>query len=223
LRIPSSKQASAFRKRLLGWFSQHGRTFPWRRSGAPIYDQVIAELLLQRTRAETVASRLPTLLSLTPDWSILASTPEKEMEIALKPLGLWRRRASSLRRLAVEVSGAGGALPKTREALEQLPGVGQYMASAILVIQDVQPAPYLDTNMARVLERHFGPRDLSDIRYDPALQRVAHKVTNSRHTRAINWAILDFSAIVCKLRNPTCPSCPVRRTCDYYRSSEFKS
>ncbi len=223
MRIPSSNQASAFRKRLLAWFSQHGRIFPWRQPGASLFDQVIAELLLQRTRAEAVAIRLPALLSLTPNWSILASTPEKDMETALKPLGLWRRRASSLRRLAVEVSGAGGVLPKTREALEQLPGVGQYMANAILVIQDVQPAPYLDTNMARVLERHFGPRDLSDIRYDPVLQRVAHKVTNSKQSLTVNWAILDFSAIVCKLRSPTCRSCPVRRTCDYYRSSEFKS
>lgn len=42
------------------------------------------------------------------------------------------------------------------------------MASAILVIQGVDPAPYLDVNMARVLERHFGPRKLSDIRYDPS-------------------------------------------------------
>jgi len=197
--------------------------FPRRHPGTSLYNQVIAELLLQRTRAEVVASRLPVLLSLTPDWDALASTPEKDMEHVLKPLGLWRRRAASLRRLAAEVSSAGGKLPKTREALEQLPGVGQYMANAILVIQNVQPAPYLDTNMARVLERHFGPRQLSDIRYDPMLQRVAHKITNSKQSRAINWAILDFSAIVCKIRSPKCPSCPVRRTCDYYRSSETKS
>jgi A/G-specific adenine glycosylase len=184
---------------------------------------VIAELLLQRTRAEAVASRLPALLSLTPDWDTLASIAEEDMEIALKPFGLWKRRAASLRKLAVVVSKTGGRLPRSRESLEQLPGVGQYMANAMLVIQNVQPAPYLDINMARVLERHFGPRLLSDIRYDPVLQLVAHKITNSRQSRALNWAILDFSAIVCKLRKPGCPSCPVRRTCDYYRSSAVKS
>jgi A/G-specific adenine glycosylase len=222
LRIPSSRQVATFQKRLLAWFFQHGRAFPWRLPSASLYDQVIAELLLQRTRAEAVASRLPALLSLTPDWRSLATIAEKDMEIALKPLGLWKRRASSLRKLAAEVSKAGDRLPRTRESLEQLPGVGQYMANAMLVIQDVQPAPYLDTNMARVLERNFGPRRLSDIRYDPVLQLVAHKVTNSKQSRAVNWAILDFSAIVCTLRNPGCSSCPVRRTCDYYRSNALK-
>jgi A/G-specific adenine glycosylase len=159
---------------------------------------------------------------LAPDWLTLASISEDDMEMALKPLGLWKRRASSLRKLAVEVNKAGGRLPRSRESLEQLPGVGQYMANAMLVIQDVQPAPYLDTNMARVLERHFGRRHLSDIRYDPVLQVVAHKVTNSKHSRAVNWAILDFSVIVCKLRKPGCPACPLRRTCDYYRSNALK-
>lgn len=217
VRIPTKAQVRTFRTRLLSWFEVHGRDFPWREPGASLFEQLVAELLLQRTRAESVAARLPSILAVTPDWLTLSGASDELLQEALRPLGLWRRRAASLRLLASAVHAAGELLPDTRTELEKLPGVGQYMASAILVICGVEPAPYLDVNMARVLERQFGPRRLQDIRYDPDLQTVAAIVTRSTKSREVNWAILDLAALVCTSRKPDCSSCPVRRTCDFYR------
>lgn len=219
LRVPNSKQLQAFRKRLLSWFERHGRRYHWREPGTTLYEQVVSELLLQRTRAEAVATHLPAVLTVAPGWQELANAKVEELARTLKPLGLWQRRTSSLQQLAAAVTGLGGALPATRVELEQLPGVGQYMASAILVIHGAAPAPYLDVNMARVLERHYGPRRLADIRYDPELQRVAHRVTSCRRSQLVNWAILDLAALVCKLGKPNCTACPLKRSCDYHRSA----
>lgn len=219
MRIPSSRQAYSFRQRLFAWFTKNGRSYHWRQPKTTLYEQVISELLLQRTRADVVALHFPAFLSVAPGWDELSDAREEDLARALKPLGLWQRRASSLLRLATEVRSAGGVLPVTRVELERLPGVGQYMASAILVIQGAGPAPYLDVNMARVLERHFGPRQLADIRYDPQLQRVARRVTNSRQSKLANWAILDLAALVCKARKPNCIACPLKHSCDYYRET----
>lgn len=219
MRIPSSRQAGSFRKRLLAWSKKRGRSYHWRHPGTALYEQVISELLLQRTRADAVAAHLSAFLSVAPGWNELAGIPEDDLARVLRPLGLWQKRASSLRRLAAAVNSAGGVLPVTRAELERLPGVGQYMASAILVIQGIRHAPYLDVNMARVLERHFGPRRLADIRYDPELQRIAHRLTNSRQCKLVNWAILDLAALVCRVGKPNCSACPLKRSCDYYRAT----
>ncbi len=67
-------------------------------------------------------------------------------------------------------------LPSTRDELQALPGVGQYIASALLTVCFGRREPLLDENMARVLERFFGPRHLADIRFDPYLQQLSRMV-----------------------------------------------
>jgi len=79
--------------------------------------------------------------------------------------------------------------------------------------------PFIDVNMVRVLERFFGPREKSDIRYDPYIQELSKKVVYRRkHTETLhlNWAVLDFAAIICKAKKPLCKECPLRRKCLYY-------
>ena len=71
-------------------------------------------------------------------------------------------------------------------------------------------------NMARVLERYFGPRQMEDIRYDPHLQKLSYKIVNHNNTKEINWAVLDFAALVCSARNPKCSSCIFKVQCNYY-------
>jgi A/G-specific adenine glycosylase len=66
--------------------------------------------------------------------------------------------------------------------------------------------------MARVVERYFGPRKKADIRYDPYLQQLTTHIV-SRESNHINWAILDFGALICKPRNPLCSACPLLKDC----------
>jgi len=88
------------RKTLLAWFELHGRDFPWRRPEATNYERVCVEVLLQRTRAETVAGLYGFFFEKYPSWNSLASAPVEELEDVLKPFGLWRRRARSVSALA---------------------------------------------------------------------------------------------------------------------------
>jgi A/G-specific adenine glycosylase len=215
LRTPTRRQVQRIRQELLIWFEKCGRSFPWRQKSATIFQQVTAELLLQRTRAEVVATMLPTFWRAVPSWHELGRTSLRQIENLLKPLGLWRRRAVSLRKLALRASVMRGRFPKSRDKLELLPGIGQYMASAILVINNVQAAAFLDVNMARVLERMFGRRELADIRYDPELQRIALLVVDGPDCKRLNWSILDLGSLVCTVRNPRCRSCPVLFACAY--------
>lgn len=213
-----AQRARAFQRLILAWFSREGREFPWRRPSTSRYALVVSEILLQRTRAETIAGFFPKFVKRFPSWNLLAQASDRDLRTFLKPIGLWRRRAASLTALAKEIQRQHGRVPRSREAVEVLPGVGQYVANAVMMFCHGCREPLLDSGMARVLERCFAPRKFVDIRYDPWLQALSRRVTNHPRAREVNWAILDLAATVCTVRNPRCGACPVRSCCAYSTS-----
>lgn len=212
---PTLDRLRTFRRNLLRWFLANGRSFPWRRKGQSKYQLVVSEVLLQRTRAEAVAAIYRRFFAAYPSWRRLAEARADNLQECLRPLGLWRRRATGLVALARAVRRNRGRLPTDRHEIERLPGVGQYIANAVELICYKSPAPLLDVNMSRVLERYFGPRMMADIRYDPYLQRLAWRVVNCPESTSLNWAILDLAAEVCLSRAPKCQNCPLKVGCNY--------
>jgi A/G-specific adenine glycosylase len=219
LNLPSEKNLEIFRRDLLYWFEKNGRKFPWRKSSSK-YRCIIAEILLQRTRAETVSKFLPDFFQQYPSWKKLSQATIEELQGSLKPIGLWRRRASSMKELSLEMVRRNGRFPRLRTDIESLPGVGQYITNAVLLFCHGEPQPLLDTNMARVLERVFGPRKMADIRYDPYLQQLALKVVDCDSPKKVNWAILDLAALICFPKKPSCNQCPVSLACNYYSENK---
>lgn len=202
-----------FRKSLIEWFRVCGRHFRWRNKSATKYEKIISEILLQRTKAGTVEKFYPRFIEKYPSWKRLSNAKREELEIEFRAIGLYRQKADRVYRLAQEMKRRKGRLPLQKKDIESIPGFGQYITSAVLLLVYNKPYPLLDVNMARVLERFFGPRKLVDIRYDPYLQNLAYQVVNNKEPTIINWAILDFSAIICKLRNPLCSDCPLLKKC----------
>lgn len=215
--FPRKLDMKAFRSLLLGWAKLHGRGFPWRRRCATNYERVVSEVLLQRTTAEVVARMFPSFARRYPSWAALSKASILDLEALLRPIGLWKRRARVLSALSYEVRARRGRFPDDRAELEKLPGVGQYVANAVLMFCHGQPQPLLDSGMARVLERNFGDRKLADIRYDPYLKEVSKRVIDCEDAARLNWAILDLGALVCTIRNPSCSECPLRNRCLYPR------
>lgn len=215
-KLPVQSEIEYFRSKLLEWYSANGRNFPWRKKRTSMYHKVITETLLQRSRAETIAAFYPVFITRFPSWASLASTTEEEIAEFLKPIGIWRRRASTILKLATEMRRRNGKFPRTREEIEALPGVGQYIANAVLMFAHGEPQPLLDVNMARVLERYFKPRIRADIRYDPYLQQLAKNVINCNDYAALNWAILDLASMICKARTMKHEECFLRHRCRYF-------
>lgn len=216
--IPAPRRIRIFREQVLHWFDGAGRDFPWRRQSASRYKKVIAEVLLQRTRAETVLAFYPRFVAEFPSWRRIANASEAELRECLEPIGLWRRRASSLCRLSHAMVERRGRFPGCRDEIEALPGVGQYIANSIQLLVHGEREPLLDGGMARVLERYFGPRQLVDIRFDPYPQQLARKVVDHERSAEVSWALLDLSAMTCRPRRPRCTECPVRRCCRFAAS-----
>lgn len=215
------RKLTSLAKDLKDWAKANGRDFPWRSSNAGTYQQVVVEVLLQRTTATAVAGCFEAFVAKYPDWSQLAAAKVEDLEEFLKPLGLWRRRAQSLLGIARYAAQNHGHFPSDPNEHRHVPAVGQYVSNAILQFQHGRAAPLLDVNMARVIERFVRPRKLADIRHDRWLQEAAHWFVR-RGSQEVNWAVLDFAALVCRARNPLCPACPVKNRCDYFKKGNHR-
>lgn len=215
-------RAAYLRKALQRWFRVNAREFPWRSRKPIAYEVTIAEVLLQRTKAETVAPLYRTFVKRFGTWKSLARARPWQLKRYLRPLGLWRRRSTSLLSLARAVSDRGGRLPDSRDSIEELPGIGQYITNALLCQIYGKREPFLDVNMARVIERYFEPRKLADLRTDPGLQRYGRLILPRSKVKEFNWAVLDFAAAVCRARNPKCSECPVNLHCNYFNRGSGK-
>jgi len=208
-----------FRRAVLGWFSAQGRHFPWREIGVSNYELLFSEILLQRTKAETVARYYNTFFEKYPDWETLVKATDKGLEEILIPLGLYRHRAARIRKIIDEYKQSNGFLPVNINQLHGSAFGSLYISNAYQLFLLKKRAALLDVNMSRVLRRFFEPREYKDVRNDKLIQELAHNVVNVRACKELNWAILDIAALVCKARKPQCEVCPLMQKCRFTRLS----
>lgn len=214
------EKVTYFQNVLLHWFSEFGRKFPWREKSASNYEIIIAEILLQRTKAGNVAKFLPAFLDRYPTWATLAKATEAELRSALRPFGLNNLKATRLHRLGEEMKHHQGGLPETKDMVQELSLFGQYTANAFELYVLNKPSALLDVNMARLLERYFSPRRVKDYRFDKQLKQTANFVTNHPRSKEINWAILDYATLVCTSKKPKCDICPLCKKCNFFNLTQ---
>ena len=202
--------------RLLSWFADHGRQLPWRHSTIEPWQVLVVEILLQQTQAERVAAFVPEFLADFPALDALAKANESMLAARLATLGLQNRRARRLVALAGVLLARDGQIPNSKFELQSLPGVGIYVAAAYMSTVLREPEPMVDVNMARLIERLYGPRTLADIRYDPHINSIAYRLIRlAARPRDFNWAVLDLGAAHCKARFPSCLGCPLLKVCPF--------
>jgi A/G-specific adenine glycosylase len=180
---------------------------------------LIAEILLQQTN---VHKALPAYLEIIKRWPTprdLGQARETELESIIRPFG-FGYRARTLRTLALELMGKhGGRVPASRGRLLKLPGVGPYIASAVVAFAGNKKQALIDAPISRVLARLFGlPPVPPDAHPSKELREIAELLIAPGYSRRLNLALLDFAATVCKLKKPRCDVCLLRERCDFYKS-----
>lgn len=208
--LPS--QLPALRLALLDWASVFGRSFPWREADNPFH-VLIAEMMLRRTQARQVVPVYLAFIGHYPDAASLASAPSHEVSRALYSLGLaWRVPAFQLLAQTL-VDEHDGKIPADYESLISLPGVGDYVASAVLCFAFSQPVIIADTNTVRVAGRVFGIETHAESRRRKPIRTLLEDMLDREHPRSFNLALLDHAALVCLPSRPRCESCPIASFC----------
>lgn len=200
-------------KVLLQWGRTNYSDFPWRSSNNHFH-ALLAEVMLQRTRAEQVIPVFRTFASryLSP---AEASKDKEEIRNLVATLGLnWR--GEKIIELVNTLKDLGGNIPTTLEGLTSLPGVGLYGASSYLSLHVGIRMPIVDSNVVRLWGRIFDFRTDRETRRKKWFLELADRLTPQEGFREFNYAVLDFTRVVCKPK-PLHNICPLTKICKYYK------
>jgi A/G-specific adenine glycosylase len=208
---PDQQLKRRFQRRLLKWYAIYGRDLPWRKTSDP-YHILVSEVMLQQTQVDRVVPKYHEFLERYPSFEDLAGARVKDVKKTWYPLG-YNIRPERLHSIACEtVERYGGKLPSGHDALLSFKGIGRYTAGAIRSFAFNEDAPILDTNVIRVLHRVFIAKG------DPKTQKarlweLAEALIPRGKGYDFNQAIMDFGAICCTARTPSCQGCPMKPIC----------
>lgn len=203
------------RKLIQNW-KLYKRDFIWRHSPTP-YRIMIAEFMLQRTKAEQVEPVYKKFLAKYPDVFKLASAKEKTVSSFTNNLGLHKRGPNFIKAAKYIIEHYKGQFPERREDLLKIPGVGDYVAGAILTACFNKPEYVIDSNIARFINRYHGLHLTGEIRRKKEIIKRAKKLFKYPDTRNLLFALLDFASLICKHSNPDHNNCVLNKTCNFFK------
>jgi len=170
--------------------------------------------MLQQTR---VAQGLPYFFAFTeafPTVFDLAKAKEEQVLKLWQGLGYYSRARNlhaTAKYIATELN---GNFPDKYKNLLQLKGVGEYTAAAIASFSFNEPVAVVDGNVFRVLSRYFNiDSDISEGKTKKEFQNLAQEVLDKKNPALFNQAIMEFGALQCVPKNPTCNSCVLNSSC----------
>ena len=201
---------SDFARKLVRWQARHGRhDLPWQRTRDP-YRIWLSEVMLQQTQVATVIPYYRRFLARFSSVRALAKATLDDVLTVWSGLGYYTR-ARNLHAAARAVMALHrGRFPRTRQALESLPGLGRSTAAAIAVFAFGEREAILDGNVKRVLARHFAVRGGS---IEKRLWELAESELPRKNVEAYTQALMDLGAGVCTRKRPACAPCPLNKTC----------
>jgi A/G-specific adenine glycosylase len=196
------------------WYMIHGRYFLWRVNITP-YKILIAELMLRRTRAEQVVPVYKEFINRYPVIGELAEAEIGDITPYVDKLGLRWRASNFIDAANYIIDNYKSVIPDKRDELIKIPGVGEYVAGAILTCAFNRSEYIIDSNIARFFNRYYDLELKGEIRRNKKIRKLAIELYNTNNTGDITFAILDFTAMVCKPLKPECIDCPLNAACNF--------
>ncbi len=149
----------------------------------------------------------------------VADTPAKMLALGeaklrdhIRTIGLYRNKAKNVIGLSrMLIDEFAGAVPRERDALERLPGVGRKTANVVLNSAFGEPTIAVDTHLFRLGNRTGIDKGKTPLEVEKKLEKATPE-KYMRHTH--HWLILH-GRYVCKARTPNCPVCVVREQCAF--------
>mgnify|MGYP001308867651 CR=1 FL=1 len=203
-------------KTTLTWYDENKRELPWRKFKDP-YKIWLSEIMLQQTRVNTVIPYYKRWLN---QFKSLEDVAETDLDTLLKSwegLGYYSRCRNFHNSSKIIVEKYNGKIPDTYDEFILLPGVGSYIASAVLSISHKIKLPAIDVNLKRVYARLLKIKKYTKHNLN-RIEKFAFELVQCDRPGDINQAIMDIGSQICHLNNPLCEICPIKNFCKAYAS-----
>jgi A/G-specific adenine glycosylase len=206
-----------FGETIRSWYQKYQRELPWRQTTDP-YRIWLSEVIMQQTRVDQGLRYYLDFLEAFPHVHALAAATEQQVLKHWQGLGYYSR-ARNLHHTARLISGGGGSFPDSYTGLLALKGVGPYTAAAVASICYGEPRAVVDGNVARVLARLYAVEEtVNEGRGKRLVEGLAAAemeaaVQDGAEPGVHNQALMEFGALQCVPRDPSCPACPLAQGC----------
>lgn len=195
-----------FWDQIMNWYSNNKRNFAWRKTENP-YFILVAEILLQQTNAEKVEPVYLKVIKEYPELNDLAEANLNKLKEIVKTLGLVYRAENLIKCAKIITDKYNGEVPDEISKLKELPGVGDYIADAILCYAFNQEEIPIDTNFLRLFTRidNFESKYADKSRDKDLIAKIKSYYKFDSYNRKLefkeyNYAILDFASKECRAR-----------------------
>ena len=181
---------------VLSYYRDHGRLFPWRETSDP-YHILVSECMLQQTQTDRVIPKYNSFIKKFPNIWFLASADRRDALAVWNGLG-YNRRAVALHdaaKMITEVNG--GIVPRAKEDLLTLPGIGDYTAGAVLAFAYNDPVVVVETNIRTVVFHHCvrKKKEIEDnVVYFFIEKMLLHAVDLGVSPRVFYSAMMDYGS-----------------------------
>jgi A/G-specific adenine glycosylase len=211
-----TKDIQSFRKALMDWYLVNQRDLPWRKASDP-YHIWVSEVMLQQTQVNTV---LPYYHNFLQRFGSLGQLVRADLQDVLKVwegLGYYARARNLHRAAGIILNHHHGMMPDEWEDFRKLPGVGDYIAAAVLSIAFGKPYPVVDGNVKRVLARLFLVEEpVNKPTSIKTFKEAAGQLLSPQDPGTFNQAMMELGALICKPQQLLCSTCPIQRMCLAY-------
>jgi A/G-specific adenine glycosylase len=204
---------ASIQKNLMTWYDTNQRRLPWRETTDP-FAIWVSEVMLQQTQVKTVIPYYLKFMERFPSVKDLAAADLEQVLKAWEGLGYYAR-ARNLHKAAVLVAREpGGKIPDQFAPFLALPGVGDYIASAVQSIAFGHCHAVVDGNVKRVLARLFClEHPVNQPSAHKPFKAMAQTLLERTDPAAFNQAMMELGALVCTPATPNCKGCPLAGQC----------
>lgn len=211
-----------FRKKILSWYYSNRRELPWRFNINP-YNVWIAEIIFQQTRINQGIDYYNRFIQRFPDIRSLVQSSEDEVLKMWQGLGYYSRARNLYATAKIIYSEYNGVFPSSYNEIIKLKGIGDYTAAAIASVAFNEPIPAIDGNVYRVLSRLFAVEIPVDSTIGKKqIKEIATSLIDPEYPGDFNQALIEFGALQCLPRNPTCSDCLFNSVCEAFKTQSVE-
>lgn len=210
----------SFQKEIINWYNINKRELPWRKT-TDAYVIWLSEIILQQTRVEQGLPYFNRFLENFPTVKDFASATEDTVLKLWQGLGYYSRGRNMLVTAKEVMVKHGGVFPQKYEDLILLKGIGEYTAAAISSFAANENRAVLDGNVFRVLARYYGIEDaINSTVGKKKFTALADDLIKGEQASLYNQAVMEFGALQCKPKSPSCEVCPLNLTCYAFKQGK---
>jgi A/G-specific adenine glycosylase len=177
--------------------------------------------MLQQTQVKTVIPYFNNFIKNIPNFEALAKVNETKLLRCWQGLGYYSRAKNLKKSARLIIDKYNGRLPDNYDELINLPGVGDYTASAISAIAFNQQIIPLDGNIERLLKRILNLKTEKEIKKENLHKEKKVFGQTSRSNDYVQ-ALMEIGALLCKPKNPNCDKCPITKYCLSFKRQDFE-